>query len=126
MPVRCDVMRRDDAAHQHVDERRGLRGRVPAVDIERRIGFGDAARLHLGERVVELDAALELGQDVVAGGVDHAAKAFDRDRRHRLAHEVEDRHAVHHRAFEEERRDRPIRPAPRARDTQTPPAPCWR
>ena len=102
MPVRAHVMRRHHAAHQHVDERRGLRGRVPAVDVERRIGFRDAARLHVGERALELGAALELRQDEVAGRVDDAAKAFDRDRRHRLAHEVEDRHAVHHRALEEE------------------------
>ena len=61
MPVRCDAVRRDDAAHQHVDQRRRLRSRIPAVDIERRIRFGDAARLHLGKRASSKSAAaLEL------------------------------------------------------------------
>ena len=102
MPTRAHVVRRHDAAHQHVDERRGLGRRIPAVDVERGVRFGDAARLHLGQRLVELLAALELRQDEVAGRVDHAAKAFDHHRRHGFANQVEHRHAVHHHAFEEE------------------------
>ena len=42
-------------------------------------------------------------EDVIRRAVDDPAKAEDLGRRQRLAHQVEDRDAVHHRAFEEER-----------------------
>ena len=52
-------------------------------------------------------------------------KPFDEHGRHRLANEVEDRHAIHHRAFEEEDAIDRLGQGLRARRRRTPPAPCW-
>ena len=88
---------------QHVRERRSLRRGVPAVDVERGIRFGDAFRLHLRQRGANASPVLERRQDVIRRAVDDAAESHDRDGRQRLANEIEHRHAVHHRAFEQER-----------------------
>ena len=53
---------------------------------------------------------LERGQDVIGRAVDDPAEAEHRHGRQRLAHQIEDRYAVHHRAFEQERQ--PARAAP--------------
>ena len=59
-------------------------------------------RLHLRQRRVERLPLFHRGQDEVRRAVDDAAEADHVDGRQRLPHEVEDRNAVHHRAFEEE------------------------
>ena len=58
------------------------------------------------QRRRERFATLERAQDVIGRAVDDAAEAEDGGGRQRLPHEVEDRHAVHDRAFEEERQAR--------------------
>ena len=97
-----DGVRRDAGAEQDIGERRRLRGRVPAVHVERRIGLGDAPRLHLRQRRRERLSLFHGSEDEVGRAVHHAAKAGDGDGRERLPHQVEHRDSVHHRALEEE------------------------
>ena len=78
-----------DAAHQEavgphpgaegaVGEDRELGGGVGAVEVGRRIGFGEAERLRLGDRVVERQLGLfEPRHHEVAGAVDDAGQAVD-------------------------------------------------
>ena len=108
MPVRSTSCGVTPSVEQHVRERRRLGRRVPAVHVERRIGLGDPLGLHVRQRGRERLAVLERGQDVVGRAVHDAAKALDPHRRHRLAHEIEDRDAVHHGAFEEEPHAAPL------------------
>ena len=75
--IAFDRLWRCSRAHQHVRQRGGLRRRIPAIEIERRIGFGDALRLHARERGVEVLAMLDRGQDVIGRAVDDAAEAED-------------------------------------------------
>ena len=74
-PGAPDVVWRDARAHQHVRKRGSLRRGVPAIDIERRIRFGDAVRLHPRERGLERFTRLERGQDVVRRAVDDPAES---------------------------------------------------
>ncbi len=101
-PGAKDVVRCDPRIHQDVGERGGLGRGVPAVHVERRIGLGDAFRLHPRQRVFERRSGFERRDDVVGRRVDDAFEANDVDRRQRLANEVEDRDAVHDRTFEQE------------------------
>jgi hypothetical protein len=48
-----DCMRRHLRPKQYVRKSRGLGGCIPSIDIERRVGFGDAVVLHGGKRAVE-------------------------------------------------------------------------
>ena len=98
----CGVMR---ARMQTLASAARFRGGVPPVHVERRDRppRSPAACMRC-QRGVEALAVLERAQDVIGGAVDDAAEAGDLDRRQRLAHQVEDRDAVHHGAFEEERR----------------------
>ena len=113
-------------AQQHVRERRRLRRRIPAVDVERRVRFGDALRLHPRQRGVELSPSSSARQDVVRRAVHDAAESVDAHGGQRLAHQVEDRDAVHHRAFEQERRPRSRGERAQLLDRRTRPAPCLR
>ena len=98
-----DLVRRDPGVEKHIRQRRGLGGGVPAFEIERRIGLGDAGGLHFRQRLIERLAALERGEDEIGRRVHDAAKSCESSHGgQRLAHEVEHGHAVHHGAFEEE------------------------
>ena len=90
----------------HVRECGRLGRRVPPVHVERGVGLRDSRGLHASQRGVERLALLESSQDVVRGAVHDTAKPSDRDARHCLAHQVEDRDAVHDGTFKEERHAR--------------------
>ena len=49
-PLPHDRPRREPRAQQHVRERGGLRGGIPPVDVQSRIRFGNAPRLHFRQR----------------------------------------------------------------------------
>ena len=104
-----------DAADRHRRERRPRAERdarqdrqfvrrIYPVDIERRIGLGEAQRLRLGEHVGEIAAfRLHPTQDEVARAVQDASDAPDRIRRRALAQTLDDRDAARDRRFELER-----------------------
>ena len=60
------------------DKDHELLHRVPPVNVERRIGFGKATALRVGERTRETHArATHLGEDHVGGAIDHAVECVD-------------------------------------------------
>ena len=69
-------MRRQLGVHQDVGERGSLRRGVPAVDVERRVRFGDAFGLHSCQRGSEGVTILERREDVIGGAVHDAAKSL--------------------------------------------------
>ena len=89
--------------HRHAEgdrrhDRELVRG-VDAFDVERRVGLGVAARLRLGEHVVERRARrAHLGQDEVGRAVDDAGDPFDAVRGEALAQRLDDRDAAGDRA----------------------------
>ena len=85
------------------EDRQLVRG-IDAVDVERRIGFGVAQLLRIGEHFGELAAALaHLRQDVVAGAVEDAGDAADAVRGQPLAQRLDHRNAAGHRRLERQR-----------------------
>ena len=109
----CSRRRSDAFAHhrqgrgrrieQHIPQGRGFRGGIPTVDVQCRIGFGDARLLHARQRRRKRLALFHGREDVVRGAVHNAAKTGDVHGWHGLTDESEDRDAVHDGAFEQKR-----------------------
>ena len=89
--ARLDLRERHARAEGDRGEDRHLRGRVRAVDVVGRIGFGIAERLSLRERVGVRAAALHAREDEVRRPVDDAEDAVDVRRDERLAKHLDDR-----------------------------------
>ena len=91
--------------HRHAEgdrrhDRELVRG-VDALDVERGIGLGIAARLRLGQHRRERRAlGAHLGQDEVGRAVDDAGDPFDPVGGEPFAQRLDDRDAARHRAFE--------------------------
>ena len=95
---------RDRPAERQCGQDRQLVRGIDAVDVERRIGFGVAQLLRIGEHLGELAAALaHLRQDVVAGAVEDAGDAADAVRGQPLAQRLDHRNAAGHRRLERQR-----------------------
>jgi hypothetical protein len=89
------------AIHQDGDQSRGFYGGIPAVDVVRGVGFGDAEVLRFLQRGVEGEAFFHLAQDHVGGGIQDAVEALQADGRE-LIEEGKNWDAIHHGRLEEE------------------------
>ena len=70
-----DVGRRDAGVHGDVGQRGALAGGVPAVDVVRRIGLGDALGLRLRQGILEAAARAHRVEDEVGGAVEDGLEA---------------------------------------------------
>ena len=97
-----DIARCDVRLQQDVGESGGLGRCVPAIDVERGVGFGDTALLHFGQRLVEATALLPSRSSMKLVVLFTTPRnPITRTRRQCLAYQIEDRHAVHDGAFEQ-------------------------
>ena len=95
-----DFFEADRNIHQDVDQRGGFYGGVPAVDVVRGVGFGDAEGLRFFQSLIEGEALLHFAEDHVCGRVQDAVEALQVNRGE-LVEKRKDGDAVHHRGFEE-------------------------
>ena len=69
-----NVVKRQAFAHQHPDQRRNFYGRIPAVDVVRRIGLGHPDLLRLSECSITTQPLFHARKNYVRRGVQNAVE----------------------------------------------------
>src|SRR5947208_863838 len=95
-PLPGHPFRSETASHQHVGQQTRLDGRVPAIQIHRRVRFEEAHAPGRLDSVLIRPAPLHHGEDQVRRAVQDPLERQDPDAAERLLKQVEHRGAVHH------------------------------
>ncbi len=75
--------------HQHIRYRADFERGIPAINIERRVGFSNAHTQGRADGFVKAPASLHLGQDHIRSGVEQTTETLDMERGQRLLKESE-------------------------------------
>src|SRR3989440_2271235 len=95
-PLPRHPFRSKTASHQHVGEETRLHGRVPALEVHRRVRFEEAHVPGRLDSVLIRPAPLHHGENQVRRAVQDPLARLDPDATERLLKQVEHRGAVHH------------------------------